>query len=280
MNLAETIFMKESYIKAVRRSYNGGRGIVATILDFICFNALRFLAVYLVLMQSIKALPLRLLLTAIISSILAVISSMLSNHRFSKHEERLRASTEQKLIRRRLLCMKSDILKARAEHILGADCYISQSTAEFDINSLYEAFRSMNHDDPSQFFYIISVSDFSEETKRICDGVFADKIKLKSIDKIPEIISEIYISSNDIDEEIIFEFGKKSAKHYSFKDALKPDRTKKYLLLGLTLFAFSFFVRYSIYMRAASGFVFCIAGACIIINEHKLNRSMRSSERL
>lgn len=271
MNFEETIFMEDTYIKAVKRSYGGEKSRFAAIIDFICFNIFRFIAAYLLLMQGISSRSLRILLAIVFTIILATISSIISQNRFYKHEEQLRNDTRQRLIKRKFLCMNADDLTAQAEMLLNDRCYVIQTTNALDENDLYAAFREMREKGINSFT-IVSISGFSKDAERVRESTFSNSILFKAIADLPELAQDIEISNEDITEEIISAFRREPRRHYSFREAFYPNRTRKYLILGIILLVLSFFVRYSLYMRAASSLLFGFAGTSLIINEHKAKR--------
>lgn len=266
MNFEETNFMENEYIKAVKRSYNGGKSKFATVMDLICFNIFRFIASYLLLMQGIRARPLRILLAGVITTVIAIISNMISNNRFDKYEIQLRTDTKNALIKRKLLCMNENELLQRSEAILKDNCYIMQSAKEMEETDLYIAVREMAKKD-IESFTIFSLSGFSKDAEHIREISFPLNVRFKSINDLPQLTEGIQISSDDIDNEILSSFRMEPRKHYNLHEAFFSNRTGKYFMLGLILFVLSFFVRYSIYMRSASGILFAFAGACVIINE-------------
>lgn len=268
MNFEETIFMEDTYIKAVKRSYGGEKSRFAAIIDFICFNIFIFIAAYLLLMQGIGSRSLRILLAIVLTVILATISNIVSQNRFYKHEEQLRNDIRQGLIKRKLLCMNADTLTAQAEMLLNDRCCIIQTTTALDENGLYAAFREMSEKGINNFT-IVSISGFNKDIERIRERNFSSSILLKSIDDLPELTQDIEISNEEITEEILSAFRREPRRRYNFRKTFYPNRTRKYLILGIILLVLSFFVRYSLYMRAASGLLFGFAGTSLIMSERR-----------
>lgn len=271
MNFEETIFMEDTYTKAVKRSYGGEKSRFAAIIDFICFNIFRFIAAYLLLMQGISSRPLRILLAIVFTVILATISNIISRDRFCKHEAKLRSDIKQCLIKRRLLCTNEDDLTAQAEMLLNDRCCIVQTTDALDENDLYTILRNMRKKGINSFT-IVSISGFSKDAERIRNNAFSNSIFFKTIDDLPELTQDIIISNEEITEEIVSTFHREPLRRYNFRETFYPDRTRKYLILGIILLVLSFFVRYSLYMRAASGLLFGLAGMSLIVSEHRAKR--------
>ncbi len=271
MNFEETIFMEDTYIKAVKRSYGGEKSRFAAIIDFICFNIFRFIAAYLLLMQGIGSRSLRILLAIVFTVILATISNIVSQNRFYKHEEQLRNDVRQGLIKRKLLCMNTDALTAQAEMLLNDICCVIQTTNALDENGLYAVLREMREKGINSFT-IVSISGFGKDAERIRESTFSSSIQFKTIDDLPELKQDIKISNEEITEEILSAFRREPRKRYNFRETFYPNRTRKYLILGIILLVLSFFVRYSLYMRAASGLLFGFAGTSLIISEHRAKR--------
>lgn len=271
MNSEETIFMEDTYIKAVKRSYGSEKSRFAAIIDFICFNIFRFIAAYLLLMQGIGSRSLRILLAIVFTVILATISDIVSLNRFYKHEEQLRNDIKQGLIKRKLLCMNADTLTAQAEMLLNDRCCVIQTTNALDENGLYAVLREMREKGINSFT-IVSISGFGKDAERIREITFSSSIQFKTIDDLPELKQDIKISNEDVTEEILSAFRREPRKRYNFHETFYPNRTRKYLILGIVLLVLSFFVRYSLYMRAASGLLFGFAGTSLIISEHRAKR--------
>lgn len=271
MNFEETIFMEDTYIKAVKRSYGGEKSRFAAIIDFICFNIFIFIAAYLLLMQGIGSRSLRILLAIVLTVILATISNIVSRNRFYKHEEQLRNDIRQGLIKRKLLCMNADTLTAQAEMLLNDRCCVIQTTNALDENGLYAAFREMSEKGINNFT-IVSISGFNKDIERIRERNFSSSILFKSIDDLPELTQDIEISNEEITEEILSAFRREPRRRYNFRKTFYPNRTRKYLILGIILLVLSFFVRYSLYMRAASGLLFGFAGTSLIMSERRAKR--------
>lgn len=222
-------------------------------------------------MQGIGSRSLRILLAIVLTVILATISNIVSRNRFYKHEEQLRNDIRQGLIKRKLLCMNADTLTAQAEMLLNDRCCIIQTTTALDENGLYAAFREMSEKGINNFT-IVSISGFNKDIERIRERNFSSSILFKSIDDLPELTQDIEISNEEITEEILSAFRREPRRRYNFRKTFYPNRTRKYLILGIILLVLSFFVRYSLYMRAASGLLFGFAGTSLIMSERRAKR--------
>lgn len=266
--------MDKNYTNAVKRSYNGGRSRLASALDFLFFNLIRLLAVYLLLKRPISEPILRLFLSITITIILSIISKLVSDSRYRKHEARLRRDTAKKLIQRKLLCMTARELRTKAESALGTDCIIIQTASEADVDAVYEAMRSISEAGLSQVC-LVSVSGFTADAIKLCERCFCGVIDAKAITDIPGFVDISDISDGEIDREITLEYEKPVKAKPGFKNALMPDMVKKYVMLGAILFALSFIVRFSIYMRLTASLAFCAAGACMVLNEYSVRKKMK-----
>ena len=120
---------------------------------------------------------------------------------------------------------------------------------------------------------VFSVSDYSfgaQEAAARFGGM-----KLLNIQDIPEAMRLVPISDEEIKDEIIRNASARPRRQFSFKDAVKPDRARKYLLLGIGLYLLSFFIRYRIYMRICASLALFAAGIVVIIDE-KRKREIKS----
>ena len=264
--------MEDLFAKACKKSYNGGRSKVALWLDLIFVNLLKFAAASLILRAAVHSSALRIFIAAVITAILAISSNIIEQYKYKRHISRLYDKTKRELRTKKLLCISPECLRKAVSPVSSGKSVIIQKSAPVDSDDIYAIIREENVLNDSELT-VFSVSDYSfgaQEAAARFGGM-----KLLNIQDIPEAMRLVPISDEEIKDEIIRNASARPRRQFSFKDAVKPDRARKYLLLGIGLYLLSFFIRYRIYMRICASLALFAAGIVVIIDE-KRKREIKS----
>lgn len=264
--------MEDSFEKACRKSYNGGRSKFAIWIDLIFVNLLKLAAADILLKAAIHSAALRVFIAAAITAILAISASIIDKYKYKRHIHRLCERTKRELQTKKLLCIPPESLRKAIFPNTDDKCIIIQKSSPVGSDDIYAIIREENGQSHSELT-IVSISDYSADAQEAAARF--GRIKLLSIRDIPEAIQSAPVSNEEIRDEIIRSASAAPRRRFSFKDAAKPDRARKYLLLGIGLYILSFFIRFRIYMRICASLALFAAGIVIVLGE-KRKREIKS----
>lgn len=264
--------MDDSYTRACKKSYNGGRSKAAIWLDRIFINLLKFAAADLILKAAVRPAAPRIFIAAVITAMLAAASNIIEQYKYKRHVSNLYNKAKRDLQTRKLLCSPPERLCQAVNQGLGCKCVIIQKTASVGSDDIYAIIREENYPGCSEIA-VFSVSEYSTGAQEAAARF--GRIKLISLQDIPEVMQLAPVSDEEIRDEIIRNASARPRRRFSFKNAVKPDRAGKYLLLGIGLYLLSFFIRYRIYMRVCASAALFAAGI-VVVSEERRKREIKS----
>lgn len=261
IEFTQTFFMDKLYYAAIKQNNNGNRYKFFSVIDSIFLAVIRFIAIYIILIEHVTHVKLRLILTIIISIIIVFIIKLINDAKFKKNEETVRLKAKKEIIKHKILCMP----KIEADALFtdkNSDKvkFLIQKSSMISLDDIYEIIRVCVLKDITDFD-VIGTSDLDAEADLFFKRHSGSRINYKSI----FCFNVDYLASDDeITEWIIDEY---ENRKNSRKKIFVPLNAKNFLYTGLILLVLSFIVTFRNYMRLAAILSFSIAGLCIVLSE-------------
>lgn len=234
-----------------KRSFYGGRSKVVRIIDSILIAALIFLAYYAIIKPRIRYGTAAFLLVLTLTAVTLIAYKIVNALRLSRHINGLRNAMRTMLENQALMLLPSIEYENRIRSALNRSCYIIQKTEKLDCDDIYSAARYAKHNGCDKLS-IVALSEPTREAveaaKRLCETDISFENAREIVYNSPNapVISEI-----DIDRAIVLRYGKAQRTKLSsrFKQDSALSRTKQYFIVGALLFALSFIMKHSIFVR-------------------------------
>lgn len=227
-----------------RYSFRKGRSVTASFLDHAFLSAIIFFALYIAVRPNMVNGVIARIITFICCIVVLLIWFIADRERFSRHVCRLRADTANELYRTKL--------------ILDPEPFLSQIEAEANV-FIHHCTDLLTTDDIKLALEIfgdsVTIVSAAEPTSRARDIInrLGGRIKLISPEDFSgRKLSDVYTVEDDEIDSVIISKHERITKKPSLKKGLftlSKERAFKYIAVGAALFAYSFFVRYSMYFR-------------------------------